>query len=193
VRGKSNATKTLPRLRVTSREGATARDGSRPGRRRRGIASALVRVRRPNLQQALSQRVCGRWRECNQLASHSALRERRHLELPRRREPRIAVLVCVGLASAWRMRGFGEVGGCIAPEIFPSTASSRSRALPGTARRSHGSTACRALPNPRGPIRRPDSPPHLVRENLAVSRQYLAVFGSTEPLPSQREPPRSST
>ena len=60
MRRKSDATKTLPRLLVTSREGATARNGSRPARRRRGIDSALVRVRRPHRQQAPSQRVCGR-------------------------------------------------------------------------------------------------------------------------------------
>ena len=60
MRGKSVATKTLPRLLVTSREGATACDGSRPGRCRRGIAFALVRVRRLHRQQAPSQRVCGR-------------------------------------------------------------------------------------------------------------------------------------
>ena len=54
--------------------------------------------------------------------------------------------------------GVGGVGGCVAPEIFPSTASSRSRALPSTARWSRDSTAWCALPNPRGPIRRPDSP-----------------------------------
>jgi hypothetical protein len=90
---------------VTLRVGATARDGSHPGRRRRGIASTLVRVRRPHRQQAPFQRVCGRgWRECNHLASHSAIRERRQLELRAgdNREPRFW---CVGLASAWRRGG----------------------------------------------------------------------------------------
>ena len=135
TRGKSNATKMVPRLRVTSRVGATARDGSRPRRRRRGIASILVRVRRPHRQQAPFQRVCGcGWRECNHLESHSALRERRQLELPRRRQPRTAVLVR-RVGERREQGGGGGVGGCVAPEIFPSTASCRSRALPSTARR----------------------------------------------------------
>jgi hypothetical protein len=166
---------------VTSREGATARDGSRPGRRRRGIASALVRVRRPHRQQAPSQRVCGRGTRMQptRISFGPSRAPTPRATAPARIENggyclrRAGETLGAGGWRGWRLH---------CPRFILSTASCRSRALPSTASAALPSTASGAAAALPAVTAKPASTNQEAGFPLAPrqgkSGSVLALFGS---------------